>query len=486
MRFELKAYAIQEYGKRTDANGNPHQEDSIFPLYGRVGAGDRLFILCDGMGGHDAGEVASSTVCQAMSETILSNGNSPEGSFSGEDFNRALSAAYDALDSKDTGSSRAMGTTMTFLKLHDRGAYIAHIGDSRVYHIRPGIDAAHTEILHETVDHSWVARMVKAGEMTREEAHRSSQKNQITRAMQPSRCGQRCSADLYETADIRAGDYFYLCSDGMLEQYDMDSGESLKHIFSAKGGTDENRVNTLRTATAGNSDNHTAIIVHITAVKEVQQVPSHELPTPAGSMPPEMQQAESTLRPAKMPPTNQSGRYFITAYAGIIVVLFVLIGAYFICNIRTDETPAQPTTSENKILQGDTFGNPGQTTKADKRQNEAAADNGEDTKAGDETDTTPEETAHAGNGKDANAATPGGTPTTNETPAAQTGNAASPEANPNADSAAATTNAPQVPPATTNGANTSADTPTETTTDSPTTNSPDTTATSPAQPPSQG
>lgn len=267
MKYKLKVYSIWEFGQRKDSQGNPHQEDSMFPEYGKQSDEDRLFILCDGMGGHDAGEVASATVCEAMSGSILSDGHDKEGIFTSEDFSTALDAAFDALDMKDNGAEKKMGTTMTFLKLHDNGAFIAYMGDSRVYQIRSGKTGEETQIVFQTEDHSLVNDLIKIGELTKEEARFSKQKNVITRAMQPN-MGRRPKADVYETSDIKAGDYFYMCSDGMLEQAEMENGESLKNIFSEMGGSDENKVEILKSVTEKNRDNHTAFIIHILEVEE--------------------------------------------------------------------------------------------------------------------------------------------------------------------------------------------------------------------------
>ena len=211
MRFELKAYTIWEQGMREN------QEDSIFPAHGKAKDSDRLFVLCDGMGGHSAGEVASRTVCEAMSASVFTHCPDAEGVFSDADFQRALGDALDSLDSKDNGAEKKMGTTLGFLKLHAGGCTMAHIGDSRIYHIRPGKGVEDTEILFQTEDHSLVNDLVKIGELTPEEAKHSRQKNVITRAMQPN-MERRPKADIHHTWDIRPGDYFMLWSDGMLEQ----------------------------------------------------------------------------------------------------------------------------------------------------------------------------------------------------------------------------------------------------------------------------
>lgn len=266
MKYRLIAKSILEYGKRTDSNGNPHQEDAIYPQHGEISDQDRLFILCDGMGGHDAGEVASSTVCSSMALYINSLPTSPDGLFTQKDLEGAVAAAFDALDQKDTGAVKKMGTTMTLLKLHSGGATIAHIGDSRVYHIRPGKDGETTKILFETEDHSLVNQLVKIGELTPEEARTSKQRNIITRAMQPHQ-ERRCKASVTVITDIRKGDYFYLCSDGMLEQEEMDNGTSLRNIFSEKGGDIDNKVKILTGATIENRDNHSAFIVEILDVE---------------------------------------------------------------------------------------------------------------------------------------------------------------------------------------------------------------------------
>lgn len=300
MRYKLKVYTIYEVGQRKDADGRPHQEDSIFPAHGKASDSDRLFILCDGMGGHAAGEVASSTVCEAMSNSVRKACPNAEGECPDAVLEDAIEDAFEALDAKDSGDNdgrqRKMGTTMTCLKLHSGGATIVHMGDSRVYHIRPGKDKDSTQVLFVTEDHSLVNDLVRLRELTPEEARHSPQKNVITRAMQPH-MDRRPRADFHHTADIKAGDYFYLCSDGMLEQEEYDN-RYIRNNFSDLTGNDEQKVERLTEVTRDNRDNHSAIIVHILEVTdEDDSSETTELAPPAPA------EEEATII-GRQPPTD--------------------------------------------------------------------------------------------------------------------------------------------------------------------------------------
>ena len=258
MKFKIKAYNLQELGQRTN------QEDSLFPALGKSTSDDRLFVLCDGMGGHEKGEVASATVCATLSRVILSAWH-PGEVLSDELFLQALSAAYDALDAKDNGEERKMGTTLTFLCLHAGGATVAHIGDSRIYQLRPASKNSPARIVFRTQDHSLVNDLVKIGEITEEEAKHQPQKNVITRAIQPCQ-EHRAKADIAHLTDILPGDYFYMCSDGMLEEA---SDENILNIITKPNATDEQKLEMLRNVTEENKDNHTAHLIHIDGVEGV-------------------------------------------------------------------------------------------------------------------------------------------------------------------------------------------------------------------------
>ena len=122
MKYRLTPYTIFEQGARD------YQEAYLSPKHNEASQSDRVFILCDGMGGHSAGEVASRIVCETMSASVKKNSPDSEGSFSDDIFRQALNDAYDVLDDADDGAVKKMGTTMTFLKFHSDGCTVAHIG----------------------------------------------------------------------------------------------------------------------------------------------------------------------------------------------------------------------------------------------------------------------------------------------------------------------------------------------------------------------
>lgn len=329
MKYKLKIYSIWECGQRIDSKGNPHQEDSIYPAYEKQKDTDRLFILCDGMGGHESGEVASSTVCTAISQSIVESTPDPEGDFNDEHLLKAIEDAFNALDalpSKNANAEKKMGTTMTLLKFHNKGCTIAHMGDSRVYHIRPGRSRKDTEILFKTSDHSLVNDLIKVGELTPEEAKSSKQKNIITRAMQP-KMERRPKPDIYHTSDIKKGDYFYMCSDGMLEQME---DENLLFIFSETTGDNDNKVKILTQATNENSDNHSAIIVRIIDV--IDPLPLETESTTSIARKPKPIMAEIEEKQQTIPSNKTKEKYSKkkTSFAKFLffILLFIIIGAY--------------------------------------------------------------------------------------------------------------------------------------------------------------
>lgn len=246
--------SFSEIGKKDN------QEDYLYPQHADTNT--RVFILCDGMGGHDNGEVASMIASTALGD-YLSKFKEIDISI----FEEGLAKAYDALDEIDTHTTRKPGTTMTCISLNDNNYLVAHIGDSRIYHIRPSLFNPKTDrggILYQSSDHSLVNDLLKAGEITEREASVFPQKNVITKAMQPH-LERRYKADVYEFNDISSGDYFFLCSDGILEQL---TNEQLCKIFATPGLSDEEMLSQIKSKCDGlTRDNYTCWLIPIERVE---------------------------------------------------------------------------------------------------------------------------------------------------------------------------------------------------------------------------
>lgn len=249
----LKPQVIHELGSRNN------QEDSVFPKLNEETIDDRLFILCDGMGGHENGEVASQLVCDVLSAYIREHWD--EDFFSDDLFQDAIDEVFNKINEYDSDSFKKMGTTLTFLCLHQGGALMAHIGDSRIYHIRP----SEHFILYKSRDHSLAYDLFMAEEISYDELS-TYKKNIITRAIMPG-MDRQPKADLVHSTDIQDGDYFFLCSDGMLEQ--MNDDELLDILCSDM--SDEKKREILIEKTKENKDNHSAFILQIENVAEDDQ-----------------------------------------------------------------------------------------------------------------------------------------------------------------------------------------------------------------------
>lgn len=252
--------AIYELGQRTN------QEDFIFPERGKATPATRYFILCDGMGGHEKGEVASQTIALALNDFFKRNTDANK-TLSDDALLEGLQEAWQKLNEKDSTGQKKMGTTLCLLCFHRGGCTALHIGDSRIYHVRP----SEGEILYRSRDHSLVTDLYAAGELSYEEMLTSPQKNIITKALMAGQ-EEMPKPAVVHIADIRPGDYFYTCSDGMMEQM---SDEELVQLLSAQG-TDEKKRQQLIASTMDNSDNHSAYLIHVEQV--INEVGDERLP----------------------------------------------------------------------------------------------------------------------------------------------------------------------------------------------------------------
>jgi len=205
MNLKIKqAVSLNEIGQRQN------NEDAIYPLKEKATQEDRLFLVCDGVGGANKGEVASNMVTQAIPwffKEYAENGVNHDFLEVMLHYTEKELSTHRDLHPECAG----MATTLTLLHLAKDQALIGWCGDSRVYHFRDD------QILYETEDHSLVMKLLQEGAITAEEAENHPKKNVILRAV--TGMENPTTIDSHVIEDIQAGDFFLLCTDGVLEAW---------------------------------------------------------------------------------------------------------------------------------------------------------------------------------------------------------------------------------------------------------------------------
>ncbi len=232
---------LHPYSSRTEVGYvREHNEDSML-------VAPPLFVVCDGMGGHEAGEVASEIAADTISRLAPSKLDVDALGHAVEEANLAI------IDAADKGIGReGMGTTCTAAMLEGEHLAIAQVGDSRAYLLHDGA------LQQLTRDHSVVADLVESGEITPAEARTHQWRSFITRALglEPY-----TKPDLYEL-DVEQGDRLMICSDGL---YSMVSDMEIETIMSQAPNTQvATDLLTEAALDAGGSDNITVIVADVT------------------------------------------------------------------------------------------------------------------------------------------------------------------------------------------------------------------------------
>lgn len=251
--LRLEAAELSDVGRRRERNQDSvaHLIPSDAHVLDEKGA---LFIVCDGMGGHAAGEVASELGVKTISEEYYNT--------AGADVITALATAVERANdaiyrrASENPEYAGMGTTCVALVVAGGRAFVVNIGDSRAYIIRDG------KMHQVTRDHSWVAEQVRVGLLTEEQARNHSHRNVITRSLgtQPN-----VTADLFVQA-MQNGDRVLLCSDG-LHGY-VDEGE-IERVATGDQEPNEAVRTLIDMANAnGGPDNISATLVYLVDVPE--------------------------------------------------------------------------------------------------------------------------------------------------------------------------------------------------------------------------
>jgi protein phosphatase len=209
-----------------------------------------LFVVADGMGGAQAGEVASQIAIEAFEQGLDGTG-SPEERLA----QRIQEANRQIYEHSRTESGReGMGTTLTAALLADSELAIGHVGDSRAYMFRDG------ELSRLTRDHSLVDELVRRGELTEAEAAEHPQRSIITRALGPE---PEVTPDT-STYPVRDGDVLLLCSDGLTS---MISEDTITEVLRSTSSLDEAARGLIEQANeAGGRDNITVVLFRLEEV----------------------------------------------------------------------------------------------------------------------------------------------------------------------------------------------------------------------------
>ena len=205
----MQTFSITDTGRTRDAN-----QDYVFCEEHAIGSFPNLFIVADGMGGHNAGDTASRMCVEVVvSQIEKSTKVTPIGI-----LEQAVAAAnetvYDA--SLEDVALYGMGTTLVGTVVFGDTAYVINVGDSRLYAFRDTLKQV-------TVDHSLVEEMVQSGKLQKEAIRTHPNKNIITRALGTNRT---VKADCFEI-EVREGDVLLLCSDGFTNMLEDDRIESI-------------------------------------------------------------------------------------------------------------------------------------------------------------------------------------------------------------------------------------------------------------------
>jgi serine/threonine protein phosphatase PrpC len=281
----------------------------------------KVFVVCDGMGGHVGGQVASQTAIAAIKD-FMSNHIFTDPC---EAIHNSIIAANNAIIQRAQAQSElnGMGSTCVMLVVTSDGkVYYGHIGDSRIYFV------ANHQITQLTKDHSYVQTLIDEGKISKADAEQHPRKNEITNALgipdmkPPTLCA--------EPIEPEAGNCFVLCSDGLSGMID---DQRIEHIVSKHDINIQQRAMKLveMANAAGGKDNITVQLVEF-AVSTRKEEPKHK-------------------KTGKKP--------FLVIGLAVIVVLAALSTAYFIFfgKNKTDKADLNETAQTESIIQAETIQN---------------------------------------------------------------------------------------------------------------------------------
>lgn len=240
----MKAFSITDIGKKRSIN-----QDYVFCEDNPIGHLPNLYIVADGMGGHNAGDYASRFCVEFFTQYIINSDQASPIALIEEAITNTNEKLY--AKSMQDEEYEGMGTTFVVATIYDNTMYVANIGDSRLYVISK-------EMKQITEDHSLVQVMVRTGELDRDEAKLHPNKNIITRALGTNEIAQ---PDFFEV-ELGEGDIVLMCSDGLTNMLD---DETIERIIRENADDPKTVTETLvmQANQNGGKDNIAVIIVKV-------------------------------------------------------------------------------------------------------------------------------------------------------------------------------------------------------------------------------
>ena len=237
----MKTFSISDIGKNREMN-----QDYVYTSENAVGNLPNLFIVADGMGGHKAGEFASKFTVETIVESVRTNEQKEPVRIIEEAIQTANRELIQKARQDETMAG--MGTTVVVVTVIGDKAFVANVGDSRMYVIGK-------EITQVTRDHSLVDEMVRMGELAKDAAKDHPDKNIITRAIGAA---QDVDVDFFEV-ELYPQDYILMCSDGLTN---MVEDEDIRRIVQSQRDVAERVEKLVETANDhGGQDNITVVVI---------------------------------------------------------------------------------------------------------------------------------------------------------------------------------------------------------------------------------
>lgn len=237
----MKTFSMTDVGMVREVN-----EDSVFVSNRPIGNLPNLFIVADGMGGHNAGDYASQMAVSIVEKTLAeSTETNPETM-----IRQAITTANDFLLEKASQDVRlkGMGTTVVVATIIDKTLYFANVGDSRLYLLNK-------EIKQLSKDHSLVQEMVRLGGINREEAKHHPDKNIITRAVGAK---EELKIDFFEYR-LKKHDVILMCTDGLTNM--VEDEEIFRIVKSARDVVEATEQLIEKAKENGGNDNIGVVVV---------------------------------------------------------------------------------------------------------------------------------------------------------------------------------------------------------------------------------